>query len=545
MKLASSAWLLLVICVLNVRAQERTVGLLKNTREGNDSYTLIAPLFNNSAYLINDCGEAVHAWQSTNRPGASTYLLPNTHLLKSEYYPESTFTIGGVGGIIKVLDWESNVVWEYQISNDSLSHHHDVYPMPNGNFLVLVWHKREEAEVLANGRDEELYHSLIVSEEIWEVKPIGSNEGEIVWKWSSWDHIVQDVYPDKPNYGQVNDKGRINLNYAEGLSAGREWLHMNSIEYDEVNDFVIVSVRHFHETWVIDHSTTMEEAKSESGGNYNQGGKVLFRFGNSRTYGGETEQKFFGQHDVRVLESNLGYLKLKVFNNGATREPSKSQVDLVEITFENGFENDSNGDFAANYSNWITPTQDFFYSSITSGAQLLDDGNRLLTTLGASGRLIEFNTETKEINWQYISPITGDGAVEQGVDPVSPDPTKSNTLFKAINYESTYSGLKLNEFNMSPTPLELNPLRSPCEVVLSDPLTSIKVQVYVNEEKNIVVRGDFEDRYQLSFYTLDGKVLIHEEIEGNTFKCYSGIPQGLVIVKLTNATSSRTFKLGL
>ena len=35
---------------------------------------------------------------------------------------------------------------------------------------------------------------------------------------------------------------------------------------------------------MIDHSTTTSEAQSDTGGNYNKGGDLIYRFGNPNTY---------------------------------------------------------------------------------------------------------------------------------------------------------------------------------------------------------------------------------------------------------------------
>ena len=35
-----------------------------------------------------------------------------------------------------------------------------------------------------------------------------------VWLWSMWDHLVQDQFPDKPNYGVVADNPhKFDLNW--------------------------------------------------------------------------------------------------------------------------------------------------------------------------------------------------------------------------------------------------------------------------------------------------------------------------------------------
>ncbi len=63
-----------------------------------------------------------------------------------------------------------------------------------------------------------------------------------------------------------------------------DWLHTNSVDYNEEFDQIVVSVRHFSEIWVIDHSTTTAEAAGHSGGNSGKGGDLLYRWGNPEAY---------------------------------------------------------------------------------------------------------------------------------------------------------------------------------------------------------------------------------------------------------------------
>ena len=65
-------------------------------------------------------------------------MLPSGNLLLRTRPPEDAGgaeTIGGSSAAILELDWDSNVVWEYQ--NPYL--HHDYERLPNGNTLVLLF----------------------------------------------------------------------------------------------------------------------------------------------------------------------------------------------------------------------------------------------------------------------------------------------------------------------------------------------------------------------------------------------------------------------
>ena len=59
---------------------------------------------------------------------------------------------------------------------------------------------------------------------------------------------------------------------------------VNSVDYNEAFDQIILSSHNFNEIWVIDHSTTTAQAASHSGGNSGMGGDLLYRWGNPRAY---------------------------------------------------------------------------------------------------------------------------------------------------------------------------------------------------------------------------------------------------------------------
>ena len=70
----------------------------------------------------------------------------------------------------------------------------------------------------------------------------------------------------------------IDLNF-DNQDGHPDWLHSNSIDYNEELDQILLSVPHFDEVWIIDHSTSTEEAKGHIGGNSAKGGDLIFRWG--------------------------------------------------------------------------------------------------------------------------------------------------------------------------------------------------------------------------------------------------------------------------
>src|SRR5206468_214059 len=79
---------------------------------------------------------------------------------------------------------------------------------------------------------------------------------------------------------------------------GSDLLHINAVAYNAELDQIVLSTPKFNEIWIIDHSTTTQQAAGHSGGRWKKGGDVLYRWGNPRAYsrGAQEQQTLFGQH---------------------------------------------------------------------------------------------------------------------------------------------------------------------------------------------------------------------------------------------------------
>ena len=124
------------------------------------------------------------------------------------------------------------------------------------------------------------------------------------------DHYVQNVDPAAPNFGNPADHPeKIDFNWPQLDSIQfntDQVLHVNSVSYDAEQDLVLLSSAIFGELWVIDHSTTAQEAKGSTGGRYDRGGDLVYRWGNPRTHGagGKDDQMLFWQHNASFLTRN-------------------------------------------------------------------------------------------------------------------------------------------------------------------------------------------------------------------------------------------------
>lgn len=108
-----------------------------------------------------------------------------------------------------------------------------------------------------------------------------------------------------------------------------DWLHMNAVSYLPEHDLLLVSTPHLSELWVIDHSTTTAQAATESGGRWNHGGALLYRYGNAQNYGrGDASSRtLYYQHNPTWLRTeNPNELRVLVFDNGSKRPGRSSRA---------------------------------------------------------------------------------------------------------------------------------------------------------------------------------------------------------------------------
>lgn len=413
---------------------QQTVGLFLNTPASFDGYTLFGPQHSKETFLINNCGEKVHSWTSQYYPGLSSYLMENGTLLHTGRIPG----MGGGSGIVEMLDWNSNVIWSYSVSQTHGRQHHDIELLPNGNILLIVWDKRTQNEVIQAGSSTTT--NYINSEQIVEIQPdLVNGGGTVVWEWKAWDHLIQDADATKDNYGIVGDHPeKIDVNFLNHNST--DWLHANGIDYNAELDQIILSVRSFNEFWIIDHSTTMAEASSSSGGTYGKGGDLLYRWGNPQAYhqGSSSDQKLFLQHDTQWIADSLEHGgEILVYNNqaGTPVNQNYSAVHSIQLPVNSAGEYTyTSGAYLPQTYNWTyqAPIPTDFYSNIISGVQRLANGNTLICQ-GVGGRFFEV-TSNGELVWEYINPVNDLGVVNQG------DPHGDNHVFRCVRYAVDFPG---------------------------------------------------------------------------------------------------------
>ncbi|MCX7011386.1 MAG: aryl-sulfate sulfotransferase [Candidatus Sumerlaeota bacterium] len=435
-------------------------------------YTLFAGA--GVSYLIDMSGQVVHTW----RIGTNPRLLDNGHLLDATKDDPS-----GFGGF-QELDWDGNVVWEYTEKREGYSPHHDwqriVNPALNAPTTIYIANRsisNEEAIAAgcdpANGPYDGAQMDTIVEIDM---------DGNVIWEWRFFDHVVQDVDPTKPNFVRQGKTiadwpGRLNLNLP-GRPLKRDWLHCNSLDYNAQSGHIVInSVQ--GECYVIDHKGTFIAGDPQASIAKAAGaaGDFLYRFGDPARYGqGDPprvledwtlvtsgNKQIGGSHGASWIPAGLpGAGHILLFNNRQYLQERTNQSSAMEI---NPFLDASGMDTGryvnppdAGYSrtqfhrdthkpdklvskqvvwSYSSKSNQSFFSHIGGSAQRLPNGNALICS-DTEGHLFEVTAEG-ELVWEYINPATK----ELGAVKVMPDALPMvNSVFSARRYGSDHPALQ-------------------------------------------------------------------------------------------------------
>ena len=468
------SWAALLIAVSSAAAYERLQGPTEMLHWDKDracnGYTLFSA---RGTYLIDMEGQVVNTWPI----GTTPRLLENGHLLDASKDDPS-----GFGGF-KELDWDGNVVWEYAETREGYAPHHDWVRIFNKKLgaptmLYIANKSITDEQAIAAGADPR--HGPYDGAQMDAIVEIDM-EGNVIWEWWFFDHVVQDDDPSKANYaGQgktiADWPGKIDINMP-GHPLKRDWLHCNSLDYNaELGQIVTNSVH--GEFYVIDHDGTFVAGDPRKSIELAAGpaGDFLYRFGDPARYdqgdpprilenwntATSGHKQIGGAHDVQWIKPGLpGAGHFLIFNNGQYLFDRTSQSSILEI---NGFL-DAQGRQADNYVNppdagyervqyhhdthkprrlisrqvvwsYQSKSNQGFFSHIGSGAQRLPNGNTLICAM-TEGHFFEVTAEG-DLVWEYINPVTRDGAVK-----VLPDSLPmTNAVFRAYRYSADHPALQ-------------------------------------------------------------------------------------------------------
>lgn len=275
-------------------------GVLYNIFALSEGYILSGNFSGKTTELFDKDGNIIFTWNhkdpvdslKTAVNGYSCYLLENGNLLRG--CKPANLTNASIGpnaappnGAFQEIDLSGNLVWVDTIADLDFVTHHDFKPMPNGNVLAVSFVTMLKAEALNAGLDSMLFTtsgmgmppaSSIQAEKIIEIKPdrTGAGNHEIVWEWYLVDHVTPTA--------QASSRPERFAGYMQALYFGGQLVHLNGIDFNPAKNLIVFSSRVFSEVYVIDHSTTSEQAMGSTGGTYCKGGDILYRWGHPSNY---------------------------------------------------------------------------------------------------------------------------------------------------------------------------------------------------------------------------------------------------------------------
>lgn len=409
-----------------------------NKEKAYDGYTLYSTVNSKTTFLIDMEGYIVHTWEHDTRAGRYVYMLENGNILRGGVRePQYTF-LGGEGGVIQEIDWDGNIVWEYENYSPASCTHHSFWRKKNGNTLVLCWRHHSHEECLAHGRRAELLEEEGIMTRIGPVTGLYVSyfveidpSGKEVWRWDFWDHMGE------------NDYHKLDFNLVIPVkSSWVDWDHCNNISYNEETNQIVTTLRALGEFIIID-------CKS---------GDIVYRWGNPANYGAgrkpgfgdDGDQKLFGPHSPVWIGND----RILVYDNGYLR-PLGSRSRIFEVDIKTG----------EIVWEWMSPSPNSFSSGNQSNVQRLPNGNTLMSAC-ESGHIVEVSAGSScsygntfvfipedakkkapamppsEVVWEYVNPMTGNGPkslLVHATETVSG--AWSNAMHRVFRYGKEFPGL--------------------------------------------------------------------------------------------------------
>jgi len=472
--------LLILSLVSSALAYERLQGptelLYCDATNAFGGYTLFG--VGNRTYLLDLQGRVVHTWPV----GTNPHLLENGNVLDASKDDPSGFQG------FKEVDWDGHTVWEYTEKRADYAPHHDWVRIFNKKLnapatLYIANKTIPSAQAIAAGAD----LTKLSDRDDGQMDAIVEvdRQGNVVWEWCFFDHLVQNVDASKPNYVGAGKTiadypGRININLP-GKPLKRDWLHCNSLDYNAASGHLVInSVQ--GELYVIDHDRTFVagDAKASLAKAASAAGDFLYRFGDPARYGqGEPpkilenwdnastgDKQMGGAHDVSWIPPGLpGAGHLLVFNNGQYLYQRTPQSSVLEI---NPFL-DANGRDTGQYVNppeagyrretYDRDTQNAprqiskqivwsyrslnshgFFSQIGGSAQRLPNGNTFICS-DTEGHFFEITAGGKLV-WEYLNPVTRDFGTVKALSDALP---MVNSAFRAFRFGPDFPAFKNRE----------------------------------------------------------------------------------------------------
>ncbi len=348
-----------------------------------NSYILVSDINSQGAYIINHDGDQLFSWKFDRDLGNDVNLLDDGSLVVCLKADNAGITLGGYGGIMRKINVDQSIDWEVSYSSgDDYMAHHDVEYLSNGNIIFPVWEKvtADEAAELGFSENYDIFPEAII-----EMNPLTE---EIVWEWHVTDHVIQNHDASKENFGVVVEHpNKVDINYNSSQTNG-DLMHFNGLTLDETNDVLYITVNNYSEVWVLDHSTTTEEASTSTGGNYNLGGDLVYRYGNPLAYDNVGEVTLNNVHYPNLLTTgNMIVFANDIYDN---------QSEVVEYKLNPPYQLNAGEDNEPEVV-WSFTDPELYTAGLGSGVRM-SNGNTLIAE-GRDGTLWEVSA-SGEVLWQ-------------------------------------------------------------------------------------------------------------------------------------------------
>lgn len=472
-------------------------GILLNTEEATKGYSLFSAL--NATYLVDNCGKIVHTWFVQN-PLRHCKLLPDGNLL----YMSSSSIIE--------RNWNNQIVKSVQLNEVGLRLEYEVVKLKNGNYLCVA---REEVSLQ---RFQEYGYDIpnTFPSQSDAVIEVDGNNGKVVWRWNLLDHVIQDRFSSKKAFGVLKDNpGKININAIATFDWNyQESFMINGMDYNEDLDQIVLSVRKIGEIVIIDHSTTTEQAKGSTGGKYNKGGDLLYRYGNPANYNRApvASQQLYFQHNPNWIKYGEHKGKIIVFNNRLSLD-NYSTVQIIDppIKRDGSYTLESNQPYMP-----LTPTVEYgktqgkikIFSNYTSGAKVLPNGNIVITE-GSSAKVYEIDPNG-EVLWTYAVPISG-------------------YLFRSERYSYDYPAFTGKQFNATGT-VENPPSSYTCNLFSSSEDIDNN-GILIKQLPNLIDVRSNQD-FEVFVYNINGQLLSSQYSTNRQMEWQHNLSPQIIILQI-------------
>ncbi|HEX2956988.1 MAG TPA: T9SS type A sorting domain-containing protein [Chitinispirillaceae bacterium] len=258
---------------------------------------------NYTAYLVDMNGTTMHTWKASGKIQCVAYLLEDGSVL----FPSDNrcgVQINGTHahGRIQKIAWDGTITWDYKFCPSGWGPGYDIEPMPNGNVLVPA-DNTSKAGI------------------IYEIKPSGSSDGEIVW---------QCQLPDSLNASSGGTSGGPG---GPGGGGGMSGTYINSVSYNPDLDYILVDLQEsVRKLVVIDHSVS--------------GGKIVYTYAaatSGRLHGAIWSSKYYMGTKTTIAGADTTAMRvgnLLVVNNSGSgvvevNMKTNTKVKTISYTFAN------------------------------------------------------------------------------------------------------------------------------------------------------------------------------------------------------------------